>query len=66
MISLVNAAILLFLTAFVYAQGPPNPKYDEVIESKVYPGVTISYKAVPVSAHRKCLSQSSPNEPDSS
>jgi hypothetical protein len=49
MVTRVNAAIALLLSSFVYAQAPPTPKYDEVVESKVYPGVTISYKAVPVS-----------------
>lgn len=29
-----------------YGQIPLTPKYDKVIESKAYPGVKISYKAV--------------------
>jgi hypothetical protein len=38
-------AALLSVT-LVNTQAPPTPKYDTVVESKIYPGVKISYKAV--------------------
>jgi hypothetical protein len=42
------AAALLLLSSVqrVCGQIPLPPKYDKVIESKTYPGVKISYKAV--------------------